>query len=415
MNRGESLLRHLGEDYTEPVRDPLWKHIYLSFPLSRITSSEPFLKLTRIKQLGPTHIVYPGATHTRAAHSLGVFQISKRIVTALASRGLLGFATLEGLKSFLAAALLHDLGHFPYAHSLKELPLREHEELTAELILGAEIAPMLREGGASPEMAAAIVDRGLAGPGGEELGFYRALLSGVLDPDKLDYLNRDAYFCGVPYGVQDIDFIIDRLALDAARRPAVDSRGIPAIESILFSKYLMYRNVYWHQSVRCATAMMKKAVAAALATGAVEPEGLYGLDDDSLFLLLSGAPGLPSSLSALVASRRLHPLLLKRPFEIEKAPHAALLDLGARGEAEAAMEAELGLGPGSVVIDIPEPVSFDSDMEILDEGKSFRESSTVFKGMFVDELVRSLRHLRVFCPAPPERALPLAQALLGDG
>src|SRR5512138_464617 len=125
------LLRFLASDFSEPVRDPLWGNIFLSPSLERIAASPPFAKLGRIKQLGPAFLVYPGATHTRRAHSIGVFHMARRLAWALAARGQLDFCTLEGLQSYLVAALCHDLGHFPFAHSLKELPLAEHETLTA--------------------------------------------------------------------------------------------------------------------------------------------------------------------------------------------------------------------------------------------------------------------------------------------
>ncbi|MFQ3620254.1 MAG: HD domain-containing protein, partial [Spirochaetales bacterium] len=133
MEIKESIIHHLDRDYTEPIRDPLWKHIYLSPPLMAIVASSPFQKLYRIKQLGIAHLVYPGATHSRFVHSLGVFHLAKRMIRGIISSEMAPPLTLEGVKAFLAAALLHDIGHFPFTHSLKELPLREHESLTADL------------------------------------------------------------------------------------------------------------------------------------------------------------------------------------------------------------------------------------------------------------------------------------------
>ena len=128
--------------------------------------------------------------------------------------------------------------------------------------MGGSLKAILKEVGISAELCASIIHKGSSGEGAE-LRFYRGILSGVLDPDKLDYLNRDAYYCGVPYGVQDVDFAITRMypGIDGIE---IDSRGIQSVESVLFSKYLMYRSVYWHKEVRSATAMIKKAVARAL-------------------------------------------------------------------------------------------------------------------------------------------------------
>ena len=117
------LLHFLASTLTEPIRDPVWGNVFLSPALERLASSVPFAKLGRIKQLGPTYLIYPGATHTRRAHSIGVFHMARRIASALSAKGQLDFCSREGLQSYLVAALCHDLGHFPYAHSLKELPL----------------------------------------------------------------------------------------------------------------------------------------------------------------------------------------------------------------------------------------------------------------------------------------------------
>ncbi len=131
--QGNPIIQHLDQDYTEPIRDPLWKHIYLSPQMMAVVASEPFQKLYRIKQLGITHLVYPGATHTRFVHSLGVFHLAKRMLRGLLSSEHAPTLSLEGVKAFLCAALLHDIGHFPFTHSLKELPLREHESPDSRL------------------------------------------------------------------------------------------------------------------------------------------------------------------------------------------------------------------------------------------------------------------------------------------
>ena len=140
-----------------------------------------------------------------------------------------------------------DLGHFPYAHSLKELPLEDHESLTARIVLDTPLAHVIAtDAHADPEMIAKIVDTDLDDRNSKEIAIYRKILSGVLDPDKLDYLSRDAYFCGVPYGVQDVDFIISKLRYHQSEGLVLDEQGMHAVENVLFSKYLMYRSVYWH-------------------------------------------------------------------------------------------------------------------------------------------------------------------------
>ena len=385
-----------GISFDEPVRDPLWGNIMLPREFAGVLESPEFMKLSRILQLGPAQIVYPGATHTRRAHSLGVFELAKRSLAALASRSGLETVDALGARSFLVAALCHDLGHFPYAHSLKELPLRDHESLTADVVRGP-LRDAVLGAGADPETVAAIVDQDLS-PGrasSPALGLFRSLLSGVLDPDKLDYLNRDAWACGVPYGLQDVDFILQHLGVDDTGRPGIAERGVMAVEAVLFSKYQMYRAVYWHKSVRAATAMIKKAVIMALESGSLAPGDLYGLDDQGFYALMAEDEGRDGrGLIKAVFHGALMKPRLEIPFDPDDPVHRRAADLGSRPALEAEI-ARLG-GAAEVVVDVPEPISFESDLPILGSGAGFSASSTVFRPEVVDSFARSLRVLRVF-------------------
>ncbi|GHV80227.1 phosphohydrolase [Spirochaetia bacterium] len=407
---GKDVYAALRTGYTDPIRDVLWGHIYLTPELAALTKSEPFMRLSRIFQLGPAYAVYPGATHTRAAHSIGVYHLARRLLLYLAERGADVWLTPSGAVSFLCAALLHDLGHFPYTHSLKELegnrrfPLRRHEALTAEIILREPIKSLVAKAGGDPALTAAIVDTELPVAEETEPVFYRKLLSGALDPDKLDYLNRDARYCGVPYGAQDVDFILSRLYPDPEKGAVIDSRGIPSVESILFSKYLMYRAVYWHPQVRSATGMVKKALLGGLEDGVLTPADLYGLDDAGLFALLGSRSHPLFHLAEKVRAGRFYASVAAFPFDEEQ--HGALLDISRRSGHEEALAGELsrvlgeGLGPEAIIIDVPEPISFETGLYVSGEsgetGCFFAESSSVFKPGVVESLVKSLRIIRIF-------------------
>jgi len=392
---GKTIEASLTEDYTHPVRDVLWGHIYMTEKQALLTESEPFMRLHRILQLGPVYHVYPGATHTRASHSLGVYHIGRRLLQNLAARGS-QWLSPQGVKSFLAACLLHDLGHFPYTHSLKELPLISHEALTAAIIMEEPVKSLVGTAGADPWLCAAIVDKEMKGTA-DELFFYRKLLSGALDPDKLDYLNRDARYCGVPYGAQDVDFIMSRLYPSKERGVDIDSRLIPNVESILFSKYLMYRTVYWHRHVRAATAMMKKALIKGLESGKICGEELYNLDDTGLFTLLKEKTG-----DSLVESV-LKGQIFTTAAEIspEKVCFSGIKKLENRARLEQQIAAEfckegLKLTGDEVILDIPEPVSFETGLYVTDEECNFNESSSAFKTETVNAFIKTLYTVRVF-------------------
>jgi uncharacterized protein len=407
MDEAERILDHLENDYTEPIRDPVWKHIYVSRALLRVLEHETFQKLDRIRQLGPAALVYPGATHTRRNHSLGVFHIARRMISTLVRRNRDVDITLDGVKAFLCAALLHDVGHYPFAHSLRDLGLEAHEALSAREIL-TTFAPVIRGSlGIEPEAVACIIDRSLPYDGQENVRFYWKILSGVLDPDKLDYLNRDAYFCGVPYGIQDVDFILEEIYPNTENGVAISPKGITALENILFSKYLMYKTVYWHKTVRIATAMIKKAIALALATGAIRAADLYGLDDEefSARFVPERFPGF--RLIADARRRVLHKQVWRAAFDDANLTHRRLEDIHARlaREAEIAEAVSRLLGrdvpPDAIIIDLPERISFELRIPVVDPGQTDREDAEVgdpfhvFQRMGREDFPRSLRMVSV--------------------
>ena len=384
LNIHEKILTHLNRDYTDPIRDPLWSNIYLTPGMKCITQQTPFQELGRIMQLGPTFHVYPGATHTRLNHSLGVFHLSKIIIARMLTHPDCPLLSLEGVKAFLAASLLHDLGHFPYTHSLKELPLKEHEELAGIAIQESPIKECLKENvGVDSRMVAAIIDESLPVDNGE-IPFYRRILSGVLDPDKLDYMNRDAYFCGVPYGIQDTSFVIAKM-VPYKSGIALHSSGIPAVENILFSKYLMYRSVYWHKVVRIATAMIKKAIYFGLQEDCIQPEDLYGLTDQDLSTIYGKKIFPYSRLIRGVANRHLYKMVYEVDFDGTNRNHMSILGLEARFQKESDIASLLStkkrkISGEDIIIDIPEPISFSIDLPILQDGKGFpfSQAPTVF-------------------------------------
>jgi HD superfamily phosphohydrolase len=371
--------------------------VYFTPELAALAESPLFMRLHRILQLGPVHQIYPGATHTRASHSIGVYHLGRRLLQNLVERGAAGWVSREGVMAFLCACLLHDLGHFPFTHSLKELPLRSHESLTGAIILSQPMKSLIAACGADPELTAAIVDKELPAED-KELLFYRKLLSGCLDPDKLDYLNRDARYCGVPYGVQDVDFILSRLVPNLNRGTDIDSRLIPNVEAILFAKYLMYRTVYWHRQVRSATSMIKKALLEGIEKGVIAGEELYDLDDQSLFFLLKEKK--PSrDLAEAVWNGRLFSAAAEIPFN--QANHAGLKDIAKRSLYEGQLAGEfrragVPFGDNDLIIDVPEPVSFETGLFVLDEKCSFADSSSAFKTTTLDSFVKTLYTIRIF-------------------
>ncbi len=407
MSETQRILTHLENDYTEPIRDPVWRHIYVSRELLRVIEHEQFQKLDRIRQLGPACLVYPGATHTRRSHSLGVFHIARRMITTLVRKNRDVDISLEGVKAFLCAALLHDVGHYPFAHSLKDLSLAAHESLAAGTIL-SDLAPVIRGSvGIEPEAVASIIDRGSRYAGAQNVGFYWKILSSVIDPDKLDYLNRDAFFCGVPYGIQDVDFILEELYPHPGTGVAISRKGITALENILFSKYLMYKTVYWHKTVRIATAMIKKVVAEALEHEIIRREELYGLDDEQFSARFTAARYPGFGLIENTRRRVLHKQVFRVPFDEANPGHRRLEDVGERLRLERRIAGDAARALGrqvpdeAVVVDVPERITFDLRLPVIDPGQAAGdetdagEASELYGRIGRDEFPRSLRAVSV--------------------
>ncbi|MBQ35776.1 MAG: phosphohydrolase, partial [Gemmatimonadaceae bacterium] len=256
------------EDDGKAIRDPVWGYIHLPGPLLALVDTEDFQRLRNISQLGFVHLVYPGARHSRFEHSLGVYHLAKQFLLRLLKSDPPLELEDEDVRVFLAATLLHDIGHYPFSHTLEELMpfFVSHEERARRLIEDATgpISRVLRdELGVDPVRVANVIDTGDSQRDIPPRDLLLAnILSGTLDPDKIDYLLRDSLFCGVPFGESvNRDRLIKAIKYDPQRRRlAITSKGVSAVESLVFTNYLMYRNVYWHHAVRSATAMFKRSV-----------------------------------------------------------------------------------------------------------------------------------------------------------
>jgi len=401
-----SLLLSISNRFDNVIRDPVWGDIHFDDSLAALIQTPAFRLLDGIRQLGPVAYVYPGATHTRRLHSLGVYYVARRLVQALLERGQLTFATRTGLRSFLVAALCHDLGHYPYAHSLKELPLTPHEVLAGELVLQDPLREAILACSADPEQVAAIIDSDRMSPHDRETLVYRKILSGVLDPDKIDYLSRDAYFCGVPYGIQDADFIMRRLYV-VDDQLGVDEKGEMSVEAVLFSKYQMYRAVYWHPTVRSATAMVKKSLLLGLSRGLINSDSLYGLDDHSFAKLFAGSTIEEFAPARMALSGQFFPLVAEIPYDATNMVHHDLSNLDKRLEAEVSLAMAAGVPEAAVVIDIPEPINFESNFKIKTAlgWLDFSERPSVFEPSALGPLQTSLRRIRIFADSSTDTTL----------
>jgi HD superfamily phosphohydrolase len=386
----------------EIIRDPLWNNIRVDPVAMQLVDTAAFQRLRYVKQLGLAHLVYPGALHSRFEHALGTYHLAGRTLALLAERNELTEISSAEQRVVRYAALLHDVGHYPFSHALEEMGAIHHEDVAGPLLTNGAVADVLTA--ALGEDAPEAVHRLVVGSSDSAL---QGLISGSLDLDKIEYLKRDAFMCGVPYGEIDVDrltnsMVILRDPLTAVSAIGVAEKALSALESLLFAKYQMYRNVYWHHAVRSATAMYKRLVDDALRSGSLDAECLHSYTDEGL---LHQVEKTRHPLLADLRARRLY----KRAFECPSTEiDAAALDnfLEDRDRVRAAedrLAAASGLRRGQLLVDFPaktEMLGLDI-LVVRRNGDVQRLTATGWREAInlprlADELYRSTRWLRVY-------------------
>ena len=384
---------------TTIIRDPLWNNVRIDDVAMRFVDTRAFQRLRYVRQLGLAFLVYPGATHSRFEHAVGTYHLARTTLDALGD----GAATdAEEGAVVRAAALLHDVGHYPFSHALEEIGALHHEEVARPLLFEGELAAALRAalGAEAPARVYALIR-------GESASPYQGLISGSLDLDKIEYLKRDALMCGVPYGEIDVDRLTNSLRVltdPGTNRPAigVTEKGLAALESLLFAKYQMYRNVYWHHAVRSATAMYKRIVDDALSARALAAPALAGYTDEGLLAELDRRA--PSPLLAGLRERRLHKRAAECPAD-ELPDDTAEWIAGDRAltvGVENALAAELGHPPGTILLDYPAKAQMlGLDILVQRRGGAVERLTESGSGQInlpqlSEQLYRSARWLRVF-------------------
>ena len=266
------------------INDPIHGFIGVTEIEAKIINSPPYQRLRRIKQLSGGHFVYPTAEHTRFGHCIGVMYLA-----GLSGRRLLGRMGLgdKKLQEVRIAGLLHDIGHGPFSHVFEEVLLEKremnHEDVTEWIILKSEIGDLLEADGISKKRIGDLV-RGRQKTKKDSI--IAGIVAGQIDSDKMDYLIRDSFYCGVNYGLVDIHRLIDSIEISKDYQMQFDIAARGALESFLVARYEMFLNVYYHKTVRSVEVMLVKLIEAADKvlglTSFSSPEEFLELDDMSL-------------------------------------------------------------------------------------------------------------------------------------
>jgi len=275
------------------VRIPPELDVPLTDRVRQLIDTPQFRRLAHISQLGLVSLVYPAANHTRFEHSLGVYRMALMFLNRLAEdpQFVAEIKPRDG-ELFLAAALLHDLGHWPFCHPIEDICLAKvpsHEMFARSFLLEHEIADVLRQQwDLQPEEVLEL----LTGTSTDRrTKILHSMLSGPIDVDKMDYLMRDSLHAGVPYGRNfDQTRLIQSLCLnESGDGLAITDKGKTAAEMMVFARYVMFSEVYWHHAVRSATAMLQRAFV--LLHESIDMDALFRLTDQPLIDVLTAAAG----------------------------------------------------------------------------------------------------------------------------
>ncbi len=383
------------------VHDPVHGSIRVSGLNMRLLDSAEIQRLAHIKQLGLANLVFPGANHTRLEHSLGACHIADRLAGELELD--------EGDRTRLtAAAILHDVGHGPFSHTLEAAVFTElgfdHVEHSRRIIQGEEDAlptgerdelgspgavhDLLEEEGIDPVDVASLLEGGkgptifdFAPDGNRVEGLVpssrhlRQIIHGVVDVDQIDYLMRDSHYTGVAHGVIDVDRLLQTLVL-ADGELAVRQGGVSALEGMLVARGLMYSSVYFHKTARIAELMLARAV-----ERNAEPElmrRVMALTDGELMAELADREETRDAVLRL-KYRRLHKaayqLHISDATEAQKETMMDLSKPSARRSFEDELAHRTGLEEGMVVVDVPaaelllsEPRLYTTHIRVYDDG-----------------------------------------------
>lgn len=408
------------------IRIPVEQDVPFTPRVRAIVDSAEFQRLSHVTQLALASRVYPGATHTRFEHALGVYHNSLRYLWQLGrDPRFVKTVSVRDAEILIVAALLHDVGHWPFCHPIEDIALPQmppHEEFAREFIRpGTELGDVLRsEWKIEPYE---VLDVLVARDQSASSRLRRSILSGPIDIDKMDYLVRDSQHCGVPYGRHfDRNRLMNSLIVnEAGDGLAITSKGKTAAEMMVFARYVMFTEVYWHHAVRSATTMFARAFFELMPK--LDVAKLFLLSEPDLIRTLQAAASnsdVQSLTDGLFGSRRrLHKRLAEYSIFHEESIYRALRQktfpelsqCSARLAEELVRVTGLSVGRLDLLIDAPpqhREVEFRVDIYTASEKRyrPLREVSPIVDSMARTQFDDCVKKVRIYGHEDVRNALP---------
>ncbi len=418
------------------VRIPPELDVPLTDRVRAVIDTAEFRRLAHTSQLGLVSLVYPAALHTRFEHSLGVYRLALLLLKQLAyDPRFTAAVTAEDAELFIASALLHDLGHWPFCHPIEDIRLPSvpsHELFANSFLLEGELADVLRDDWhLNPRDIVALLSEKPRHTGRRILC---SMLSGPIDIDKMDYLYRDSLHAGVPYGRNfDQQRLIGSLCLnEAGDGLAITDKGKTAAEMLVFARYVMFSEVYWHHGVRSATAMLQRAFY--LLHGQLDLDPLFRMTEGPMIAELervaAGGPAGELLAGLFGPSRRLYKRLAQYSFiegrplyeRLARRPYPWLVACGERLASITSKALGRVVAPHEILLDAPpvqREVEFQVDIFYRKEGRyrPLGEVSPVVWTLAKEQFDDYVKRVRVFAHprlAPELQVLPNLPELLGE-
>jgi len=404
------------------IIDPIHDFVRVYDNELKIIDTPIFQRLRRIRQLSGAHLIYPGAQHTRFEHSLGVMHIASMAGQALAEKGVVSFDDIQNLR---LAGLLHDIGHGPFSHLFEEIFEEKrkisHEDLGRDIILKTEIGDIISKNGFDKKLITKLAF------GDSKLQFMNEIISGVLSADMMDYLLRDGYFTGAEHAKIDHHRLTHSLDV-YKNKLALDKSSLVNFETMMISRYQMFKAVYFHKTVRAGEVMLLEAMDLAegeLGLSSMNLDEYLQLSDDVILAKLLNLPEHNSKLKASkkIATDYLNRNLFKSVFETTLAGKAITKKHMQELRGEISKKSKIDINEifvdSSNTPSIPlSPSKKESKSIILlenDGNKTTAKEILISQIKLVSAMSGFMKILRVYTPAKNRKKVEMAaKSILGD-